>query len=635
MASTHRPDIDGLRAIAVLSVIAYHLSLPGIPSGFLGVDVFFVISGYLITTIIRTEIDENRFTLVRFFERRIRRIVPALLMVLAASTVVACVLLLPHDLSGFARSQVATLFFFANVYFWRDTNYFSSAAEEKPLLHMWSLGVEEQFYIIFPLLLLLVIRRTRWNLVLVLITVVLLSFSANVGLNAIGGRNPAFFLLPTRAWELGVGSVLAVVHLSRAPQPWVAQAIGLAGIALIAIGLSLPNIWAGPIPQSLSVVTGTAMVIWSGTHRETFARRCLALGPLQIIGKMSYSMYLWHWPIIVFATYYLVRDLGNSEKVIAALLTLGCAAVSLRFVEGPFRSKRLSFASVGLIVGAASLVLLIASAFILRTGGLPGRLPQDAALLNAAVGTNYRCAILDYVPLGEQRACRLNLLDSAPSEAELVLFGNSHAQMYAPLIRDITVAQDVTSILLPMNGCLPMVDVNISTGCAAQAARNLETILAMQNVSRVVIAFNWEIASRELVNASGSVLGSFDEAISAGLDNTLSQLEGAGIEPILVGPIPVPGYELASELSRSLAFGHVTDQPQDTSYPEFSDRYAAISDPLRDRLGTRFIEVHPAICTAATCDWIIDGRSIFSDANHVAQAELWRFRPFFDSTFDE
>jgi len=207
----YRPDIDGLRAIAVLSVIIYHLSHAILPGGYLGVDVFFVLSGYLITAIIWREIAIGDFSILRFYERRIRRIMPALLAMIFIVTAVATLLLLPVDLIGFARSLFATLGFVANIYFWRDSNYFSSVADEKPLLHLWSLGVEEQFYLIFPLLLLLLARKAKSWAILAMGCLCIASFASNVFALKVDGSSPAFYLLPTRAWELGVGAFIALL----------------------------------------------------------------------------------------------------------------------------------------------------------------------------------------------------------------------------------------------------------------------------------------------------------------------------------------------------------------------------------------------------------------------------------------
>ena len=236
----YRADIDGLRAVAVLSVIFFHLSRQGFPGGYLGVDMFFVLSGYLITAIIWRELQEGRFSIVRFYDRRIRRIVPALLLLLFVTTLVSAVLLLPSDLMGYSRSLLATLVFSANVYFWRDTNYFSAAAEQKPLLHIWSLGVEEQFYVVFPILLLLAARWWPRHSLSVIVTLTMGSLAANAFAAFAGGQVPAFFLLPTRAWELGIGAALALLPGHTAPRAAAASWIAWIGALVLVVGLIRP-----------------------------------------------------------------------------------------------------------------------------------------------------------------------------------------------------------------------------------------------------------------------------------------------------------------------------------------------------------------------------------------------------------
>ncbi|MBV9696007.1 MAG: acyltransferase, partial [Gammaproteobacteria bacterium] len=235
----YRADVDGLRAVAVLCVVFFHL-LPGaLPGGYLGVDVFFVLSGYLITAIIFREISSGAFSLRRFYERRLRRIMPALLCLLLLATVLAAVCLLPSDLSAYARSLLATLAFAANIYFWRATDYFAAAAEQKPLLHIWSLGVEEQFYVVFPLLLLLLWRWLPRGLVPAIALLSVTSFAVNLLANRAGATLPAFFLLPTRAWELGVGAMLALAPARTASRK-LAALLSLVGASLLVVGIGFP-----------------------------------------------------------------------------------------------------------------------------------------------------------------------------------------------------------------------------------------------------------------------------------------------------------------------------------------------------------------------------------------------------------
>lgn len=634
MTLRYRPDVDGLRAIAVISVIAFHFSLPGLTGGYLGVDVFFVLSGYLITTIMWNEMQARDFSLARFYERRIRRIMPALLLVLGLSTVVAVAVLLPGDLIGYAKSLLATMTFLANVYFWRDTNYFAAGADQKPLLHMWSLGVEEQFYILFPFLLMLLARYAPLQTVRVLVALVGMSFAANVAMNMVGARSLAFYLLPARSWELGLGAVIAVLPATLAPGPRLAGVATFAGIGLLLGGLVFSGLWLGPVPEALPAVLGTALIVWGGTAQVTPVARALSVAPMLFFGRLSYSMYLWHWPITVFATYWLVRDLTLPETAAAFSLIVALSILSLRFIENPARARSMPFRRVAVRVSAATVVLALVAGLILVGRGLPGRLPHDAARINSAQGTNYRCALGDLMPFGGSRACRLHLPSGDVADTERVLFGNSHAQMYAPILRDLGRETNVPTLLVPMNACLPTPAINIDRDCAAQAERNLTSILALPQVKEVVIAFNWEIQSRVLIDRTGAP-ATFDAGLTAGLDDLLTRIAAAGKTAALVGPIPVPGYDLASELSRALAFGRDHVGPLDLPAATFSARYDAITAPLRARLGARFIEPHPALCDPITCRWIIDGRSVYSDSNHVAAAELSRFRPYFDPVLGE
>jgi len=231
----YRSDIDGLRALAVASVVLFHLSENFLPGGYLGVDIFFVISGYLLTGIIWKEMRAGSFSIAQFYIRRIRRIIPALLLVLIVVTCLSVIVLLPADLAGFGRSVLASLLFVPNIYFWRDTNYFSSAADQKPLLNLWSLGIEEQFYLLLPLVLLYLTKGVARRAILIISFLVFLSFALNWAAILVGGSGPAFYLLPTRAWELGVGSALALLPKASS-RPWLA----MSGWAIMLCSMALP-----------------------------------------------------------------------------------------------------------------------------------------------------------------------------------------------------------------------------------------------------------------------------------------------------------------------------------------------------------------------------------------------------------
>ncbi|MER9899946.1 acyltransferase [Mesorhizobium sp. M0130] len=356
----YRADVDGLRAIAVVSVIAFHLSRSWLPGGYLGVDIFFVLSGYLITLILWREALKGQFSIVRFYERRIRRIMPALLLLLLVVTLAAIILLLPADLIGYAKSMLASISFVANIYFLLDTDYFARVAEAKPLLHVWSLGVEEQFYIIFPLLIAAFARFWPRAALPAIALLTLGSFASNCLALKIGGASPAFFLLPTRAWELGAGALVALLPPSRAPYGIIAGIVGSVGALAVVAGIVSSVEVLHSIPVALPVVIGTTLVLAAGQSKQSPVSQVLAARPLVFVGLISYSLYLWHWPVIVFSQYYLIRDLNPGEMIIAVLAMTICAIMSWRYVERPFRSRIISARTVFLsaAAGAAALALV-------------------------------------------------------------------------------------------------------------------------------------------------------------------------------------------------------------------------------------------------------------------------------------
>ncbi|MER9891683.1 acyltransferase [Mesorhizobium sp. M0119] len=626
----YRADVDGLRAIAVISVIAFHLSRSWLPGGYLGVDIFFVLSGYLITLILWREALKGQFSIMRFYERRVRRIMPALLLLLFFTTLAAIALLLPADLIGYGKSVLASLGFVANIYFWRDTDYFSRAAEAKPLLHVWSLGVEEQFYIIFPLLIAAFARYWPRATLPAIALLTLGSLAVNCLALRIGGASPAFFLLPTRAWELGAGALVALLPRERAPHGWIAGVLGAAGAVAMLVGIGSPARLFGSVPVALPAVIGAMLLIFAGQDKQSPINRLLAMRPLVFVGLISYSLYLWHWPFIVFSQYYLIRDLNFTEMTVAAVGMVICATLSWRYVERPFRSKTIPARSVYSAAAAGAAILAVLASVLIWSNGLPGRMSGEVAIINAAVGTNYRCPVSNYLSVGLSRACTLNLPSRNPSDANVVLLGNSHAQMYAPAWESILVAKGLTGLLIPANGCLPTVTVNISRQCIEVAAGNLREIDKLSNVRTVILGLTWPHAGDGLVDADGKVVDNrSDRELAVGLDELIDHLRRSGKNVVLIGPIADPGWDVPSEVSRALAFGRPMDKPTYLPVEEFERQYGAIIRHFEARRDIGFTRPDRILCDASRCNYILDGRSMFADSNHIAEAELYRFRPNF------
>jgi peptidoglycan/LPS O-acetylase OafA/YrhL len=463
----YRPEIDGLRAIAVTAVVLFHADIPGVPGGFIGVDVFFVISGFLITQIIADELDDGRFSLARFYERRARRILPALYVVVAASFAAALYYLLPAALTEFSRSASAALLFLSNAWFYHTTSYFATEAAREPLLHTWSLGVEEQYYLLFPLLMLLIwrFRRSRVGVVLGLITVASLVLS-EVAWRVAPAAN--FYLLPTRAWQLGLGSLGALLWRRTDGRivrgRFVGEALAAAGLGLVAGSVVLMDA-SVPFPSVWAVLpTGGALMILLFARGDTLAGRLLALRPAVVVGLMSYSAYLWHQPLLAFA-----RIAGHGDprtRVAMVFVTFALAWATLILVERPFRNRSfLRQWQVFAASGAGAAALLAVLGFAIASQGFrasyPGYLQEAASMtpdtLRDYVGGRYHDKGQgDFAPDGRKRLLLVG--DSFSEDFYNMILENGAFPDYQIALRLISTdcqiylgPEDITRYIAPQN----------------------------------------------------------------------------------------------------------------------------------------------------------------------------------------
>jgi peptidoglycan/LPS O-acetylase OafA/YrhL len=354
-----RREIDGLRAVAVAPVILWHAGVNAVSGGFIGVDVFFVISGYLITGLIVAEREAGRFTLARFYERRARRILPALLLFAACFVPLAWVWAPIGLFNAYGRSLAAVTVFISNYVFMGSSGYFVAIGQEKPLLHTWSLAVEEQYYLIFPVLLLALWRLGRRAIVGAFVVGAVLSFGL-AELYALKGDGDGFYLLPTRAWELLIGALAALTpHDPLAPADRWRQALSLAGLTAIIVSVfALDPASAFPSLYALLPTLGAAAILISATP-GTWVNRLLASPPFVGLGLISYSAYLWHQPVFVFARLRHVHGVPVPTMAALLALTLLLATLSWRFVETPFRDRaRVSTRRLVWTLAPASLALL-------------------------------------------------------------------------------------------------------------------------------------------------------------------------------------------------------------------------------------------------------------------------------------
>ena len=492
----YRADIDGLRAVAVISVVMFHADPDGLRGGFVGVDIFFVISGFLISSIIAGGLAQGSFSYREFYERRVRRIFPALMLVLAACLAAGWFVLLAADYRALGWQTLGGAGFLSNFLLWREAGYFDNASEYKPLLHLWSLAIEEQFYIAWPLVLALA-WRWRWNPLATVGGLAVLSFLANV-LNVTEHPSATFFAPWSRAWELMAGGWLALAM--RHHPEWFARgqawrsAIG-ALLLLVAITATtrqkaFPGWWA------LLPVLGAALLISAGPQAP-FNRRVLAHRVAVWFGKISYPLYLWHWPLLAVAlTANHYTPLPSAARWGLMIVAVLLAWLTLRFVETPIR-RAPHRPVTPLLAGYAAIAALAAGVVV--AAGLPGRavhgdetrvfLDHYAKLHKFGLAGPYeaRCDFYDWDTGGQKPAIDPACTDVRPGRPAYLLWGDSHAQALLPGMRRV-MSPDVDLAVVATSGCAPSLDDSRANGTCRAGNATAREFIARERPQRVIIA---------------------------------------------------------------------------------------------------------------------------------------------------
>ena len=471
MVKHYRPEIDGLRAVSVIGVVLFHLEL-GFPGGFVGVDVFFVISGYLITGILLRQLREDRFSLVDFWARRVRRIAPAAIAMVVGTLLIGGFLQTPERYASLARSAMAHLVMASNCYFTRDQGYFAEKSDFEPLLHTWSLSVEEQFYLIFPLIVFFVWKRAPQRLTLVFTSAALISFGWS-WIEVAGDSMAAFFLLPARGWELLAGALLATLPhktmRSLRDEAWA----GVGFVLVLAPMFFFDRQTAFPGPAALPPVLGAVLLIWTGGG--TKIGKLLGWRALVKVGLISYSLYLWHWPFVVFARE-MVLELTLTWKISLLAASLLAGYFSWRWVEMPFRSGLLlATRRRALASGITSAVALFAIALSIKSsGGFPSRLPAELRLIISDIawnGAEYTSAKSEAIPIGFQ--------DDGP--VDFVLWGDSHGASASPAVNAVALDFKLKGHAYLNNGTPPVTGLwfaDMSEASATEMVALNERVLA-------------------------------------------------------------------------------------------------------------------------------------------------------------
>lgn len=605
MTFKYREDIDWLRAIAVLSVVAFHFEAP-VYGGFVGVDIFFVISGYLITGILQSELRGGTFSFAQFYERRMRRLLPALYVMVALSAIPSFHYLLASERAEFFRSVASVVTFTSNFFFWFQTGYFDHAAVEKPLLHTWSLAVEEQFYLALPVMLwglVLATRGRRFALPVALGVLSLVSFAFSIWLMKSGRSASAFFMSPPRAWEFLIGGLVAVEGFPALRLRWARQVAR--GIALVVIAIPIFGLRQGPgFPgfDALTPCIGAAMFIWSGIGEPSLPRRAYA--PLEVIrffGKISYSLYLWHWPLFTFARFSknsLVID--AIDKLVLFAVTVAISYLTWRLVEQPFRTRTLA------PTRRAAFALAGVSSACLFAAGMLGvalsRTPSDAdraALALEAYNT------YDYRPLYRADTCfgpsngvfGDSCLSPVSGKTNWLLWGDSFAAHYYHGLRGISDANGVNLLQATQAACMPTLNAAAQGDASCRGfAAQMESFFRDHKPDLVIVAADWLEYGRN---------SRFDGMI-ADLKRTIATLNGKGIAVALLGPAVQFRARLPAMLMRA-HLRQVEARSEDFVLPEifiFDERMKAAL-PAHEKFST--VSVTDAVCPARQCPLMLDG----------------------------
>ncbi|MBB5030472.1 acyltransferase family protein [Prosthecobacter vanneervenii] len=626
----YRADIDGLRALAVLAVILFHAGL-GVQGGYVGVDVFFVISGYLITGLILQDMEQGKFSLRAFWERRIRRIMPPLVVMLLFTLAAGWLLLLAEDFKELGQSAVAQALLLSNVFFWRESGYFEQSADLKPLLHTWSLAVEEQFYLFFPLV--LVALRKFFPSLLRPLLLILLMTSLVIGIYWCRTRPEAgFYLLPSRAWELLIGALLAMSSCSFSPsRRWLPELLGMTGLGMILYAVfAFSTRTRFPGEAALLPCIGSALVIACGTR--SMAGRLLALPWLVGIGLVSYSLYLWHWPLLVFSKYWASVPLTVWQRIMLLAATGILAALSWKWVEQPFRKRVVcgSRRSIYAFAAVCSGLMLALGLALHLSHGVPARIPAAAQIYAAGRSDSI---FRKEVSLEQAQRGEFVILGGKEHRAPGVLvWGDSHAMALLPVIDELCKEKGVQGFAAvhyqtpPLLSYVPAGPYSLKDKTPLFGAAVLDFVRS-KKIPRVVLTASWNYYFE--ADNSGR--------IRQALLDTVTSLKNVGASVWVMEDVPNQPFDVPRRLAAEVMFyrGDVnliglplaTHRADSIQQHEVLQSLAPQHYTLLDPVG---IFLNPqGFCRVAA-----DGRALYTDSSHISTQGARFLRPLVKSIFD-
>ncbi|MBM3094319.1 acyltransferase family protein [Ensifer sp. T173] len=637
----YRPDLDGLRAVAILPVLLFHAGFEVFRGGFVGVDVFFVLSGFFMARIILGDLERGSFSFVEFYLRRARRIFPALFVMMAASALAAWLLFMPQEFEYFASSLSSSALFVSNVLFQRESGYFDIASDLKPLLHTWSLSVEEQFYIVFPAAAYISYKYARKRILWVVFAALTMSFVLSV-FEVYHKPEKAFYLLHFRVWELLIGVVVAL-----SPRPCysarTSQALTAIGLLLV-FGAAFLYSSNTPFPGIAAAVpcVGTALVIHSHCTSGWIAR--FLDNPVCIfVGRISYSLYLWHWPLIVFSRNYLGSDLTTEQALIVVALSFATAYLSWRFVEQPARYGRLAISGAA-TAGLSSVAIASAIAFgilVNSLNGVPQRLPEEARRLYEATYDDgpfiaAECFAdsngngLTPVQIRKGELCTLGV--ETKSEPQFLVWGDSHAAAIAPAIDVAAREAGLSGMFVGRGSCPPLPNSDFGPSWAVKrCVEHNSAVMALIQQRKFPYVFMvgyWPkyVHRAELPRQGGVFDPSIEPStvdwsapVRESLNTTIATFTQQGTKTVLVMDVPEMGHEVPEALAQAVVSGSTLDVAPPLEYTHKRQALARkVLEEVAKSSGSLVVDPLSTLCDKFRCHAMRGATVLYKDEDHLS-----------------
>ena len=657
----YRPEIDGLRALAVLAVAFFHISLPVFSGGYVGVDVFFVISGFLITSIIYKDFSNKNFSVINFWERRIRRILPALSVVIFFTLLFGLFFLVPNHFLDLGQSIGTQSLFITNYMFWRESGYFDNPAQFKPLLHTWSLSVEEQFYVLLPIIFFVSKKFNKKIFRSLILSLLILSFLLSV-FYLENHKNSVFYFLPFRAWELLLGSCLAMNYIpTKKLNKYVVELVAFISIIIILLcfiiydqSTEFPGIFALP------VCLGTAVFIWVNSSNYSKLVNIIFTNKVTVfIGKLSYSFYLIHWPVLIFGSYIALRPLTIIESLFLLLLSMILSFFSWKYIEQPIRQKRIlkSKRSIYIYAIFTLFIFFIIGILIHINNGFPNRFNNQVNLLaNGNIDNNPRrleCHYISNKDIHLGNLCERNVRLEDPKQPSFISWGDSHADAIMPLLEEIALENDLAMYHASKNSCPPLINtipINSSKECYEFNNYMLKNI-SDKGIKNVILTARWLVYTKgrsdiEPLNETSPLLvtyGSNNKYINPeraiknlekhlnetidiinSLDATVWIIEQPPEQQLLSPPDQLAQYSIRGRDISNLGVERSVHQNRENYVSEIMHSIAKTNQRVH------IISPDVVLCDEKKCNLEYKGISIYRDDDHLTVSGSKILKPLFN-----